>query len=176
MFITPEMKKQMQEEAREMAEALELWLEKEEEAERRNRRGAGFALLNPVRAQIALLMSRGKPMKDIHRALDEALGIQVNLKTLRKFVADHMEEEFQTYMSAGPRKRAVTQTTTGSGKPREEAEPEKAETKPAATGEKSTTRIDPAAIGLSSEDRKALADEEARRINETYNQGRKPKP
>lgn len=145
MFITPEMKKQMQEEAREMAEALELWLEKEEEAERRNRRGAGFALLNPVRAQIALLMSRGKPMKDIHRALDEALGIQVNLKTLRKFVADHMAEEFQTYMSAGPRKRQQT-TSVGAGKPGDKDNPTPAgagkrkeeeaaiDAKPAATG------------------------------------------
>lgn len=118
MFITPEMKKQMQEEAREMAEALELWLEKEEEAERQNRRGAGYALLNPIRPQIALLMSRGKTMKDIHRALHEALGIQVNLKTLRKYVVDHMEEEYETYMSASPRKRGKT-ASVGAGKPGE---------------------------------------------------------
>lgn len=173
MFKTPEIKKQMQEEAREMAEALEQWLEKEDEAERGNRRGAGFALLNPVRPQIALLMSRGKPMKDIHRALDEALGIQVNLKTLRKYVADHMADEFDTYMNSGRKNKAAPATSdSGSGK-QSEATPVNP-TEPAATGEKkSTNRIDPTAIGLSSEERKALADDEARRIENLYNPPKK---
>ena len=91
-------------------------------------------------------MSRGKPMKDIHRALDEALGIQVNLKTLRKFVLDHMEEEYETYMSASPRKRGKT-ASAGAGKPgekdnpapagvgnRKEEVPKQTPNEPAATG------------------------------------------
>lgn len=85
--------------AGEMAEALERWLKMEERRERQNRRGAGYALLNPMRSSIALLMRRGKSMKDIHRALDEALGVQVNIKTLRKFVVENMWDEYQACMS-----------------------------------------------------------------------------
>ncbi|EPQ6932364.1 hypothetical protein ACUVZD_000006 [Pseudomonas aeruginosa] len=78
-----------------MPRALELWLAEEETIVRQNRRGAGYALLNPMRPHITLLMSRGKSMKDIHRALVEALGVKVDIKTLRKFVAENMQDEHQ---------------------------------------------------------------------------------
>lgn len=60
----------------------------------------------------------------------------------------------------------------GRGKQRDEAPV--TEIKPAATGEKKLTpRIDPTAIGMSSEERKALADAEARRIENLYNPPKK---
>lgn len=61
----------------------------------------------------------------------------------------------------------------GRGKQSEETPATATEIKPAATGDKSTTRIDPTAIGMSSEERKALADDEARRIENLYNPPKK---
>lgn len=120
MFKRPEDLIAEQQEAEEMAAELEAWLAKEEAAEQKNRRGAGYRLLNPVRAQIALLMQRGKTVKDIHRALDEALGIKVDLKTVRKFMVDHMPEEYASYLGVTKRGKKENRGFKDGSKPTDE--------------------------------------------------------
>ncbi|MGA4475301.1 hypothetical protein ACPA2M_20235 [Ectopseudomonas chengduensis] len=120
MFKRPEDLIAEQQEAEEMAAELEAWLAKEEATEQKNRRGAGYRLLNPVRAQIALLMQRGKTVKDIHRALDEALGIKVDLKTVRKFMVDHMPEEYASYLGATKRGKKENRVFRDGSKPTDE--------------------------------------------------------
>lgn len=117
MFKRPEDLIAEQQEAEEMAAELEAWLAKEEATEQKNRRGAGYRLLNPVRAQIALLMQRGKTVKDIHRALDEALGIKVDLKTVRKFMVDHMPEEYASYLGETKRGKKENRVFRDGSKP-----------------------------------------------------------
>lgn len=120
MFKRPEDLIAEQQEAQEMAAELEAWLAKEEATEQKNRRGAGYRLLNPVRAQIALLMQRGKTVKDIHRALDEALGIKVDLKTVRKFMLDHMPEEYASYLGVTKRGKKENRFFRDGSKPTDE--------------------------------------------------------
>lgn len=120
MFKRPEDLIAEQQEAQEMAAELEAWLAKEEATEQKNRRGAGYRLLNPVRAQIALLMQRGKTVKDIHRALDEALGIVVDLKTVRKFMLDHMPEEYASYLGVTKRGKKENRVFRDGSKPTDE--------------------------------------------------------
>lgn len=120
MFKRPEDLIAEQQEAEEMAAELEAWLAKEEAAEQKNRRGAGYRLLNPVRVQIALLMQRGKTVKDIHRALDEALGIKVDLKTVRKFMVDHMPEEYASYLGVTKRGKKENRVLRDGPKPTDE--------------------------------------------------------
>jgi hypothetical protein len=120
MFKRPEDLIAEQQEAEEMAAELEAWLAKEEATEQKNRRGAGHRLLNPVRAQIALLMQRGKTVKDIHRALDEALGIKVDLKTVRKFMLDYMPEEYASYLGVTKRGKKQNRVFKDGSKPTDE--------------------------------------------------------
>jgi hypothetical protein len=120
MLKRPEDLTAEQQEAQEMAEQLEAWLAKEEAGEQKNRRGAGFRLLNPIRAQIALLMQRGKTVKDIHRALDEALGIKVDLKTVRKFMIEHMPEEYAAYLGVTKRGKKENRVYRDGSKPADE--------------------------------------------------------
>ncbi len=152
-------------------------------------RGHATRVLRPRLEELREMVVYGLSMREITYLLAEG-GVQVNYHSLRAFLQKHLPREYGEYLVAKKPgdpyfgkevpPEAIPEDLRqpedlGSGKPREEEAPTK-ETKPAATGEKSTTRIDPTAIGLSSEERKALADEEARRINETYNTGRKPKP
>ncbi|MGY2162076.1 hypothetical protein HX799_09180 [Pseudomonas tolaasii] len=120
MFKRPEDLIAEQQEAEEMAAELEAWLAKEEATEQKNRRGAGYRLLNPVRVQIALLMQRGKTVKDIHRALDEALGIKVDLKTVRKFMVENMPEEYASYLGANKRGKKENRVYQDGSKPAHE--------------------------------------------------------
>lgn len=120
MFKRPEDLIADQQEAEEMAAELKAWLVKEEATEQKNRRGSGYRLLNPVRAQIALLMQRGKTIKDIHRALDEALGIKVDLKTVRKFLIDQMPEEYASYLGANKRGKKENRVFRDGSRPTDE--------------------------------------------------------
>ncbi len=95
--------------------AIEEWLAKEKETDARNLRGAGFRRLNPVKDQITLLMQHGKTIKDIHRALDEALGIQVDLKTVRKYMLDHMAEESGLHSGPTSRGKREAQSPVSAG-------------------------------------------------------------
>ncbi|HHM8366105.1 TPA: hypothetical protein ACRMZW_004307 [Pseudomonas aeruginosa] len=118
-------------------------------------------------------------------------GVVVSVASLRKFLMEFLPDQYAEYLQVTGRGRKVNRAGAvgvGTTEEKKEVKPEAPsavgnrkeeaatkETKPAATGEKSTTRIDSTAIGLSSEERKALADEEARRIQETYDKPRRPK-
>ena len=153
-------------------------------------RGHATRVLRPRLEELREMVVYGLSMREITDLLAEG-GVQVNYHSLRSFLQKHLPREYAEYLVAKKPgdpyfgkevpPEAIPEELrqpedSGAGKPREEeAKPPATETKPAATGEKSTTRIDSTAIGLSSEERKALADEEARRIQETYDKPRRPK-
>lgn len=112
------------------------------------------------------------PLREQQR-IWKAAGIETTAPSLRLFFKRYYPEEWAAYLArtargqlknrlldepVGAEKKEIEQFLAGPTKPN--AEPEK----PA-----SRNQIDPASIGMSSEERKALADEEARRIESLYN-------
>lgn len=128
----------------------------------------------------------GTPITQQQEMLERA-GIVVSYNSLRKFIQKFLAREYREFL-------ANVRTTGDDPDFGRESDPEVIRkntpegfnTRPATEVKSSgaekldleraaTPRIDPAAIGLSSEERKAMADEEARRIEETYNKPHKPK-
>jgi hypothetical protein len=173
------------------------------EGEHPRTRGHATRVLRPRMDDLRDMMILGMSLAEMTKTLAEA-GVMVSYQSLRTFLIKHMPADYREFMAIGPGKampaelsqaeqESVDLFLSGSGKQREQEDEQNPvgkgnrkeeapikETKPAATGEQQlptsqNPRIDPAAIGLSSEERKAMADEEARRIEETYNKPHKPK-
>lgn len=185
---------------REVADRLKALIAKKRadalEGEHPRTRGHATRVLRPRMDDLRDMMILGMSLAEMTKTLAEA-GVMVSYQSLRTFLIKRMAADYREFMAIGPGKAmpvvmsqeerdSVDRFLSGSGKQRDQEDernpvgagnrkeeaPTK-ETKPAATGEKSTTRIDPNAIGMSSEERKALADEEARRIEKLYNPPKK---
>lgn len=178
---------------REVADRLKALIAKKRadalEGEHPRTRGHATRVLRPRMDDLRDMMILGMSLAEMTKTLAEA-GVMVSYQSLRTFLIKHMAADYREFMAIGPGKAmpvvmsqeerdSVDRFLSGSGKQRDQEDERNPvgaatkETKPAATGEKSTTRIDPNAIGMSSEERKALADEEARRIEKLYNPPKK---
>lgn len=174
----------------------------EAEAEIKGKKGSARGQLLGKEDKLLLMLEKRLPLRKQVEVLAK-WGISVTAPSLRNFLVADFPEQWANYLSVtrrGQKKnrddaqqplQVGANQESGSGKQKEEEAPATAdevgrgkqseetpatatENKPAATVVKSTTtRIDPAAIGLSSEERKALADDEARRIENLYNPPKK---
>lgn len=172
---------------------------KEQDLEGASERTRGHAtrVLRPRLSELREMVVYGLSMREMTDLLAEG-GVQVNYHSLRAFLKKHLPREYAEYLLM----KKPFDNPNHLGEPTSDdliPPPELSHLKPGKneasattntgqTGERSgsaagkidleraaTPRIDPAAIGLSSEERKAIADEEARRIEETYNKPHKPK-
>lgn len=171
----------------------------EADAEIKGKKGSARAQLLGKEDKLLLMLEKRLPLRKQVEVL-EKWGINVTAVSLRNFLITDFPEQWANYLSVtrrGQKKNRVDDAQqpqqagenheSGSGKRMEEEavadevgrgkqrdEAPVTEIKPAATGEKKLTpRIDPTAIGMSSEERKALADDEARRIENLYNPPKK---
>lgn len=170
----------------------------EADAEIKGKKGSARGQLLGKEDKLLLMLEKRLPLRKQVEVL-EKWGIHVTAVSLRNFLIADFPEQWANYLSitrrgqkknrvddakqpqqvganqeAGKEEEAPAATDqVGRGKQSEETPETATENKPAATGEKSKTRIDPTAIGMSSEERKALADAEARRIENLYNPPKK---